>query len=235
MPDKEHLNQIMIAARLLAISAFVLALTSFAQSPTTEWSSDFNLRLAYPSDLVKADPAQAMQDGHLTLLGISGTSDPALAEATRCLRPDLLLQLPQTTAPQAPTATVLLAELDLDCLTPEQQVNSRNLLASMAELVAKVPGMQSIVQPTWYNIGWQKVHMAASQGAPKASPSAPASPQTFTMGLSTVWNNHLLVWYFSSNSIEALNRITKTTVRFGRSSAAPLYPLTIGNGSPASP
>jgi hypothetical protein len=52
------------------------------------------------------------------------------------------------------------------------------------------------------------------------------------MGLSANWNSHLLVWYFSSNNIDTLNRITKTTVRFGRDQAAPLYPLTIGNATP---
>jgi hypothetical protein len=51
------------------------------------------------------------------------------------------------------------------------------------------------------------------------------------MGLSTNWNSHLLVWYFSSNSIDTLNRLTKTTVRFGRAQAAPLCPVPIGNAS----
>ena len=70
--------------------------------------------------------------------------------------------------------------------------------------------------------------------SPKTSHSnAGAAPsQLYTMGLSTNWNNHLLVWYFTSNSIDTLNRITKTTVRFGNDKAAPLYPLTIGNASP---
>jgi hypothetical protein len=79
--------------------------------------------------------------------------------------------------------------------------------------------------------------MAAAQGQPQAQP-LPADPQLlaqpplYTMGLSTNWNNHLLVWYFLSNNIDILNRITKTTVRFGRDQAAPLYPLTIGNETP---
>jgi hypothetical protein len=52
------------------------------------------------------------------------------------------------------------------------------------------------------------------------------------MGLSTNWNSHLLVWYFSSNNIDTLNRITKTTVRFGRAEAAPLYPVPMGTAAP---
>ena len=55
------------------------------------------------------------------------------------------------------------------------------------------------------------------------------------MALSTNWNNHLLVWYFSANSIDTLNRITKTTVRFGRAQAAPLYPVAIGNANHPTP
>jgi hypothetical protein len=141
-----------------------------------------------------------------------------------------------TTNPSVP-ATILLAELDINCLTPEQQNKATNLLSNMAEIVNKVPGMKSIAQPATYTIGWQKVHMAAAQGQPQAPP-LPADPQLsgqsslYTMGISTNWNSHLLVWYFSSNSIETLNRITKTTVRFGSAQAAPLYPLTIGNATP---
>jgi hypothetical protein len=239
--------------------ATVLSFSAAAQPPapnTTEWENEaLKLRLFYPSDLVKADPAQIMHDGQVTLFGISGASDPKLAEATHCLRPILLLELPQspsklnakvepgfgggtrvTTTPSV-SATILLAELDIDCLTPEQQNKATNLLSDMAEIVNKVPGMKSIVQPATYTIGWQKVHMAAAQGQPQSQPY-PVDPQLsgqlplYTMGLSTNWNSHLLVWYFSSNSIDTLNRITKTTVRFGRDQAAPLYPLTIGNATP---
>jgi hypothetical protein len=239
--------------------ATVFSLSVSAQTPapnTTEWESEtLKLRLFYPSDLVKADTEQVMRDGRLTLFGISGASDFKLAEATHCLRPVLLLELPQspsksnatvepgfgggtrvTTTPST-SATILLAELDINCLTPEQQNKATNLLSEMAEIVNKVPGMKSIASPATYTIGWQKVHMAAAQGQPQAQPSSAdpqlsGQPSLYTMGLSTNWNSHLLVWYFSSNNIDMLNRITKTTVRFGRDQAAPLYPLTIGNATP---
>jgi hypothetical protein len=230
-----------------AVAAF-LCIAAKAQTPapnTTEWENEaLSLRLFYPSDLVKADPAQLMHDGHLVLFGVS---DPKLAEATRCLRPQLYLELPQsgpaqttTTKPTpngdtrvtitpATTATLVLAELDIDCLNAEHESNSTTLLADLAEVVNKVPGMMPIAQPSWYNVGWQKVHMAAAQGQPGQRPNGLL--QLFTMALSTNWNNHLLVWYFSSNSIDTLNRITKTTVRFGRAQAAPLYSVSIGTAS----
>jgi hypothetical protein len=214
------------------VVAAVLSFTAKAQVPapnTTEWENEaLKLRLFYPSDLVKGDSAQIMHDGHITLFGISGASDPKLAEATNCLRPALLLEGPRDSTN---TATILLAELDVDCLTPEQQNKATNLLADMAEIVNRIPGMKSNAQPATYTIGWQKVHMAAAQGQPQGQPQTPNS-QLYTMGISTNWNSHLLVWYFSSNSVDTLNRITKTTVRFGRDQAAPLYPLTIGNATP---
>ena len=244
---------------ITVLIAAVLTLSTKAQTPapnTTEWESEaLKLRLFYPSDLVKADPEQIMHDGQITLFGISGASDPNLAEATHCLRPELLLELRQspsrlnakvepgfgggtrvTTTPSV-AATIMLAELDINCLTPDQQNKATNLLSDMAEIVNKIPGMKSIAQPATYTIGWQKIHMAAAQGQPKAQPN-PVDPQLsgqlplYTMGLSTNWNSHLFVWYFSSNNIDTLNRITKTTVRFGRDQAAPLYPLTIGNATP---
>jgi hypothetical protein len=234
--------------------AAVLSLSATAQTPapnTTEWESEaLKLRLFYPSDLVKGDAAEVMRDGHLTLFGISGATDPKLAEATRCLRPALLLELPQspsrlnakvepgfgggtrvTTTPSV-SATILLAELDIDCLNAEHESNSTTLLNDMAEIVTKVPGMRPTAQPSTYTIGWQKVHMAAAQGQPQTQDPPPVPSQLYTMGISTNWNSHLLVWYFSSNSIDTLNRITKTTVRFGRDQAAPLYPLSIGNATP---
>ena len=212
-------------------------LSAKTQTPapnTTEWENEaLKLRLFYPSDLVKGDTTQVISDGRLVLFGVSGASDPKLAEATHCLRPVLLLEQPPSgAAAQTPTltATILLAELDINCLTPDQQSKATHLLADMAEIVNKVPGMKPIAQPATYTIGWQKIHMAAAQGQPQTTNSAPS--QLYTMGLSTNWNSHLLVWYFSSNSIDTLNRITKTTVRFGRDQAAPLYPLTIGNATP---
>jgi hypothetical protein len=244
--------------RIRTVAAFlfvaVFSLFATAQTPaqnTTEWESEpLKLRLFYPSDLVKGDVDQVMHDGRLDLAGVTGATDSKLAETTHCLRPILLLELPQspsklnvkaepglTTTSPSVSATILLAELDVNCLTPEQQNKATNLLSNMAEIVNKVPGMKSIAQPATYTIGWQKVHMAAAQGQPQAQP-LPADPQLlgqpplYTMGLSTNWNNHLLVWYFLSNNIDILNRITKTTVRFGRDQAAPLYPLTIGNETP---
>ena len=231
------MSRSLIAALCTFAIVIALSLTASAQtSATTPWSDDaLNLRMAYPADLVKADPAEVMHDGNLVLFGVSGDTDSQLAASTHCLRPNLVLQMAPSAQPT--TATILLAELDIDCLTSEEQVNSKNLLPTMAEAVNKVPGMKPITQPTWYNIGWQKVHMAAAQGQPQTrqgtgSPTG-TSQQLFTMGISTIWNNHLLVWYFSSNNIETLNRITKTTVRFGRAAAAPLYPVTMGNATPS--
>jgi hypothetical protein len=65
-----------------------------------------------------------------------------------------------------------------------------------------------------------------------AQMSAQPTPAFYLMGISTNWNSHLLVWYFSSSTVDMLNRITKTTVRFGRDQAAPLYPLSIANATP---
>jgi hypothetical protein len=240
---------------LLALSVSLAAMAQTPAPNTTEWENEaFGLRLFYPSDLVKADPAKIMHDGHLTLLGVSGAPDPKLVQMIRCLRPVLLLELPQSGSAQttktpptadnatqgtlttAITATILLAELDIDCLNSDHENTSTTLLPDLAELVNKVPGMKSIVQPAWYNVGWQKIHMAAAQGQPLSSNSTGAQSsnlsQLYTMGLSTNWNSHLLVWYFSSNNIDTLNRITKTTVRFGRAQAAPLYPNPMGTAAP---
>lgn len=243
-------NRIRVGTAVLFVAIFSLACRAQTPAPnTTEWENEgLKLRLFYPSDLTKTDTEQVMRDGRLALAGVSGVADQKIAEAARCLRPELLLRLPQSGAPVVTaktesvsgeekinvaatvTATLLLAELNIDCLNAQHESGSTTLLNDMAEVVAKAPGMRSIAQPSTYTIGWQKIHMAAGQGQPQTEASGTSS-QVYTMGLSTNWNNHLLVWYFTSNSIEMLNRITKTTVRFGRDQAAPLYPLTINNAS----
>ncbi len=246
-----------LLAAMLCLAGPIRAAAQPPAPNTTEWDSDaLNLRLFYPSDLDQSDAAQVIQGGHFDLFGISGAADPKLAEATRCLRPLLLLR--RSHSPEAePTrtnpapdaenrvpnasgagasATILLAELDVACLSTTQG-NSTRLLADMAEIVNKVPGMTSIAQPAYYTVGYQKVHMAAAQGKPQAQGSpedgaqASNSSELFTMGISTNWNNHLLVWYFSSNNIDTLNRITKTGVRFGRAQTAPIYPVLIGTAA----
>ena len=235
-----------LASSILA--AFLFCLVAAAQEPapnTTEWENEtLKLRLFYPSDMLKGDPSEVMREGQINLPGLTGIGDAKSAEAVRCLRPALVLQLPhsspiqkaqpaedgatQITVTPAVNATILLAELDLNCLNAERAAKSTTLLDDMAEIVNKAAGMTSTAQPSTYTIGWQKVHMAAAQG--QQSGQQGAAP-VYTMGLSTNWNSHLLVWYFSSSSIETLNRITKTTVRFGNDHAAPLYPLTVGNSS----
>jgi hypothetical protein len=228
-----------LRTRTVAAIFFAVTFSLFAKAQppapnTTEWENEaLKLRLFYPSDLVKGDTEQILHDGHLAFPGVSGATDPKLAGGTRCLRPALFLQLPQAPETQT-TASVLLAELDINCLNAEHESASTTLLNDMADLVAKVPGMKPTAPPSTYTIGWQKVHMAAAQGQPQAQPQTTSSApsQLFTMAISTNWNSHLLVWYFTSNSIDTLNRITKTTVRFGRDQAAPLYPLTIGNTTP---
>ena len=243
------------AARVLVAGLMMLgASTAFGQSNPLVWESEtLNMRFAYPTDFVQRDATAAMHDGHLTIFGISGDADPELAAATHCLKPDLLVELPgsdvsqttsskpaadgstQVTITPSPTGTILLAELDIDCLTPEQQVKAHDLQAGMAEVVNKVPGMRSIMTPSWYTIGWQKVHVAAAQGQPQSQAGGQVGPlQLFTMGIATNWNSHILVWYFSSNSVALLDRMTKSTVRFGRAKAESLYPVTIGNAGSAS-
>ncbi|HXC96229.1 MAG TPA: hypothetical protein VNU92_11040 [Edaphobacter sp.] len=233
--------------------ATIFSFSVDAQTPapnTTEWENEsLKLRLFYSSDLAKGDTEQLLQDGQISLTGVMGATDTKAAAAARCLRPLLFLRLPPASAPQTETtqpasagatqvtitpvvsASLLLAELDINCLNAEHAAVNTTLLDNMAEIVSKVPGMRAIAQSSTYTIGWQKIHMAAAQGQPQSG-AGTAPSQLYTMGLSTNWNSHLLVWYLTSNSIDMLNRITKTTVRFGRDQASPLYPLVIGNATP---
>ena len=223
-------------------------------------SESLKLRLQYPAVLETHDVAEAVVDGHLSMPGLSEARTEAQGVAG-CLRPVLLVRTPQpvkssTTTEQpakdgsetvvriTPTAaaTMVLAELDPNCLNDAEQVSGRKELPVMAQQFLATPGMAAVAQPASYTIGWQKVYMVAAQGHPQ-TPAAPgsdpkqqptATPFTiFTMAIATNWNSHLLVWLMSANEIALLDQMSKSTVRFGRGAEAPLYPLTMGNGNTA--
>ncbi len=240
---------------LLPLLVLLLPLSSTAQTPadTRTFSSvALNLGFTYPSSLHETDPKSAITGTHINILGVSTDTDPALSRATACLHPILLLKAPESgggsvstseTAPDGDThveitpittSTVLLAELDIRCVIEQGNSDGNDLLTRMAETVDKTPGMAAITPPAWYNVGRQRIHFATAQGHPQFQ--GQNSPFTiFTMGLSANWNNHLLVWFFTSNNISMLDNITKSAVAFGRTSPAPLYPAHVGNGNDPAP
>jgi hypothetical protein len=106
-----------------------------------------------------------------------------------------------------------------------------SLETGVVHLVTEIPGMRPTMQPAMYTVGKQKMLMAGAQGVPKVAEDADTQAEplfSYTTGFSTSWNNHLLVWYFSSNSTLTLNRMTRSVVKFGNNPPLPIYPLTVG-------
>ena len=219
------------------------------QDTQLAWRSDsLNLEFRYPADLIRLDPVEAWKDEHLMVYGIPGGQERRLAVSTACLKPMLSAELPTSgglatktehknpdgsttfTIKPALLGSLLLAEVDSDCLKPELQMKSLDPITEMLALLPKVPGMHATLQPTMYLVGKQKIYMAGAQGLPKftVDPDVPIDPLlTYTMGFATNWNNHLLVWYLSANNAGTLNRMTKSVVKFGVEQAAILYPLPV--------
>ena len=243
------------------LAAGLSAPAQAVRDPAFKFQSDsLNLRFNYPDSLQKRDLSEAVADGHLTLSGLSPAPQQAPGTVAGCLRPLLFVQSSEPgqtettsrqTAPDgtvtvritpATAATILLAELDPTCLASAEAASNHKELPEMARQLLLTPGMNTLAQPTPYTIGRQRVVMAAAQGHPPQAPGPgadavqPATPSAFTlftMAVATTWNNHLLVWFLTSNQIATLDQLSKSTVRFGREAAAPLYPLTLGNASPA--
>jgi hypothetical protein len=219
-----------------------------------EWRNEaLDLNFKYPADLVRHDPGEALNDEHLMLYGVPGGQTREIATATGCLKPMLSLELPtsggsiirtETKNPDgsitvhmkpALLGTVLLSELNIGCLSPAQQAIAGNLQTNMVALLAKVPGMHSVLPPSEYSIDKQMIHMAGAQGQPlNPDTQEPAEALlSYTLAFTTMWNNHLLVWYFSSNNAAMMNRMTKSTVKFGSNNVATLYPPTVKMAKPA--
>jgi hypothetical protein len=218
-----------------------------------EWTNEaLDLHFKYPADLVRRDPKDALNDEHLMVYGVPGGQTKEIATATGCLKPMLSLELPtsggsiirtETKNPDgsvtihmkpALLGTVLLSELDVTCLSPAQQAMTKDLQASTVGLLAKVPGMHSVLQPSEYLMDRQMIHMAGAQGQPlNPDTQEPAEALlSYTLAFTTMWNNHLLVWFFSSNNAGMMNRMTKATVKFGNSKEVTLYPPTVRMANP---
>ncbi|HEY0264433.1 MAG TPA: hypothetical protein VGC07_07905 [Granulicella sp.] len=223
-----------------------------------EWRSDaLDINFKYPADLVRRDPKDALDDEHLMVYGVPGGQTREIAQGTSCLRPMLSLELPtsggsiirtQTTNPDgsitvhmkpALLGTALFSELEIGCLSPAQQAMLGNLQTSTVALLAKVPGMHSVLPPAEYTMIDTKqklnIHMAGAQGQPlNPDTEEPAEALlSYTLAFTTMWNNHLLVWFFSSNSAGMMNRMTKSTVKFGSNNPATLYPPTVRMAKPS--
>lgn len=247
-------------ASVLSVGAVAQA-PSAIDASTLFVSEELNLRLHYPALLKRQDVSAALQNGRLSILGLAKAPSETKGDVAACLRPLLLAQTPEpskrSTTTERPSAdgsetvvnvtpaasaTLLLAELDPSCLSGEEQVSGHKELPVMAQQFLATPGMTAVAEPASYTIGSQKVFMAAAQGHPQ-TPAPAGSDATmrpavtpftlFTMAVATTWNSHLLVWLMSANQIRLLDQISKSQVRFGRAAEAPLYPLTMGNASPA--
>ena len=219
------------------------------QGKQLEWTNEaLNLSFKYPADLVRRDPNEAWKDEHLMVYGIPGGQVRQLAVTTSCLKPMLSLELPTSgglaiktekknpdgsstfTIRPALLGTILLAEVDFDCLKPELLGKTIDPLTQMLSLLPKVPGMHSVIPPTMYLLDKQKIYMAGAQGLPKfeVDPDVPMDPLlTFTLGFATNWDSHLLVWYLSANNTNTMNRMTKSLVKFGSQAPRVLYPLPV--------
>ena len=207
--------------------------TANAQAPapaeaSAMFSSDaLNLRFHYPSLLERRDAAAGVTEGHLAVLGLSNATGQVQGSVAACLRPVLLAQTPRpaqssrmtekpsadgsktvVTITPAAAATLLLAELDPNCLSGAEQVSGRKELPVMAQQFLASPGMAAVAEPASYSIGSQKVFMAAAQGHPETPAAAGSDPTQrpsatpfpiFTMAIATNWNSHLLVWLMSAN------------------------------------
>lgn len=240
---------IAVAIGLIGLPAVAQMLPA-SQAAQVAWRNDsLDLELKYPADLIRLDPVEAWKDEHLMVYGIPGGQLRRLAVSTVCLKPMLSAELDTSgglltktekknpdgsttyTLKPALVGSLLLAEVDLDCLKPELQLKNFDPISEMLSLLPKVPGMHAVLKPTMYLVGKQKVYMAGAQGVPKFSldPDMPIDPLlTYTMGFATSWNNRLLVWYLSSNNAKTMDRMTKSIVKFGSEAPAVLYPLPVG-------
>ena len=257
-----HKCSALVLAMACGLPATAVAQTPVESGNSTMFASEpLNLRLEFPALLRKQDVNTALQDGRIAILGLTKAPGESQGSVGACLRPLLLAQTPEplqrsttserpsadgsetvVTVTPAASATLLLAELDPNCLSGEEQVSGHKELPVMAQQFLATPGMAAVAQPASYTIGSQKVFMASAQGHPETPAPAGSDPTVrpaatpftiFTMAVATTWNNHLLVWLMSANQIGLLDQVSKSRVGFGRAAEAPLYPRTMGTASPA--
>ena len=211
---------------------------------------ELDLHFHYPIEMRALDASAERKRGHQDVSGVSGANDAEQVEAKRCERPLLEAELPEDRGPQRVanldgvwtdeskeykesrkpepvSAKILMIEIVRVCLPAELQKNENDALGSIAMSFVSQPGIKRMLEPLWYELGNQKIHVNSGAGRPIVNGNLASAP-VLIMSMTTQWRGHLLAWVFTSNDIQIFNEITKSLVQFGDGEWGQMFAANVG-------
>jgi len=123
--------------------------------------------------------------------------------------------------------SVIITEMNQQCLPAEFKGREDEILSAFASAVAEEPGMKLIGQPMWYEIDGHKVHagIAKSVSTKDASSAAPATD--YLVDVASNISGHLVIFMIEAQDNYSLNKLVHGMVRLGNSEPKPLLPINI--------
>jgi len=221
-----------------------------AAKPGEFYDKELNLHFHYPIEMRTLDANAEKERGHQDVSSVSGANDPEQVEAKRCERPLLEAELPEDRGPQRVanldgvwtdeskeykesrkpepvSAKILMIEIVRVCLPAELQKNENDALGSIEMSFVSQPGIKRMLEPLWYELGNQKIHVNSGAGRPIVNGNLASAP-VLIMSMTTQWRGHLLAWVFTSNDIQIFNEITKSLVQFGDGEWGQMFAANVG-------
>jgi hypothetical protein len=205
-------------------------------------NSELHLTFSYPPELQPEDAQAIAERGHIAMYGTQPEADPEHAESEACDK--VLLMVGKESDPKKeevtvsagktkpsiqmkpdPGGSIALFEIDSSCVPPKSLKKIDNVLAGLALVITRVPGMKPIDKPVWYDIQDHKVHFAAADGYPlsKGNKTLSSDPQIIA-GFAVEVNSHILLWMLQSNDIDFFNHLLDSKVDFGSGVPQVLFP-----------
>jgi hypothetical protein len=190
------------------------------------------LTMRFPVELVLRDPQQAVDEGHVAVLGSMQVQAKEHKLASRCIKPILLGELPDespqgNTPFRASAATLLLFEFkpSKECKAEFKYKDDEAVAGGLAQVAIQLPGATPLSQPLWFDLGKQKLHIAfAALGLQNR---APDQPHALIAMAAMRYHGHILCWMMSASHLNTFNGLTKTSIELDDGHVYPLVPFNL--------
>ena len=129
------------------------------------------------------------------------------------------------------TGSVIITEMNQQCLPAEFKGREDEVLSGFASSVGEEPGMKLIGQSMWYEVEGHKIHAGVAKSIPNSASAKDgdhtASPTDYLVDIASNINGHLVIFLIEAQNRYSINKLIHGAMRFGNNEPKPLLPLNI--------
>jgi hypothetical protein len=129
------------------------------------------------------------------------------------------------------TGSVIITEMNQQCLPAEFKGREDEVLSGFASSVGEEPGMKLIGQPMWYEVEGHKIHAGVAKSIPNSVSANDgdhaASRTDYLVDIASNINGHLVIFMIEAQNRYSINKLIHGAMRFGNNEPKPLLPLNI--------